>query len=83
MGEHVTLMLLVVEVPVHAAGRVHVKVYGVVPPLAVVVHVNALPVVAAPQTGVVVTTGWPPTTAVVEALAEETLLPSFATTLIV
>ena len=37
--------MLVVEVPVQAAGRVQVNVYGDVPPLAVALHVKALPAV--------------------------------------
>ena len=55
-GEQVTLILLVVEEPEHPAGRVQVYVYGAVPPVVVVVHVNGLPEVAAPQLGAVVTT---------------------------
>ncbi len=53
------------------------------PPEVVVVHVNALPTVAVPQLGAVVTTGCPATETVVEALADETLFVSLATTLIV
>ena len=50
-------MLLVVDVPVHAAGRVQVYEYGPVPPVVVVEQVNATLIVAAPQLGAVVTTG--------------------------
>ncbi len=46
-------------------------------------HVNALPTVAVAQTGAVVTTGWPATVIVEVALAEDTLLPSLATTLMI
>ena len=60
-------MLLVVEVPVHAVGSVHVKVYGEVPPLAVAEQVKALPEVN-PVVGheTALATGCPPTVAVVE-----------------
>ena len=44
------------------------KVYGGVPPPGVEVQVNGLPVVPAAQLRLLVT-GWPATTAVVEALA--------------
>ncbi len=48
-------MVLVVDVPVHPAGSVYVKVYGGVPPPAVEVQVNALPAVAAAQLKLLVT----------------------------
>ncbi len=48
-----------------------------------VVHVKALPTVAAAQLGAVVATAEPPTVTLVEAEAEDTLLVSLATTLIV
>jgi len=56
-------MELVVEVPLHAVGRVQVNVYGLVPPLAAALHVKALPEVS-PVVGHVTafTTGCPPTT---------------------
>ncbi len=47
------------------------------------VQVKALPEVAAPQLGALVDTGEPPTLIVLEAEAEDTLLESLATTLIV
>ncbi len=53
----VTVIELVVDVPVHAAARVQVYEYGDVPPEVVVEQVNALPEVAVPQLGAVVTTG--------------------------
>ena len=43
LGEQVTEIVLVVEVPVHPVGSVHVKVYGPVPPDAVAVQVKGLP----------------------------------------
>ena len=46
-------------------------------------QVNGLPTVAAAQLGAVVDTAEPPTVTVVEAEAEDTLLTSLATTLIV
>ncbi len=50
-------MLAVVEVPVHPVARVQVYEYGPVPPVVVVEQLNALPEVAIPQAGAVVTTG--------------------------
>ena len=62
--------MLVVEVPLHAVGRVQVNVYGPVPPLAAALHVKALPEVR-PVVGhvTVFATGCPPTVAVAEAEA--------------
>jgi len=63
-------MVLVVEVPVHPVGSVHVKVYGLVPPLAAEVQVKAFPDVT-PLVGhvTVTTTGCPATVTLAEALA--------------
>ena len=44
----------VVEEPLHPVGRVQVKVYGLVPPEAEALQVNALPAVAVPQLTVAV-----------------------------
>jgi len=69
-------IVLVVEDPVHPVGRVHVNVYGVVPPVAEAEQVNATPAVT-PDVGQVVvsTSGWPPTVTVA-ALVAVTVLPS-------
>jgi len=68
-GEQVTEIVFVVDVPVHAVGNVQVNVYGVVPPVTVEVQVNALPdVVGAGQLTLLVK-GFPPTLAVVVAVA--------------
>ena len=48
-----TEIVLVVDEPVHPAGRVQVNVYGVVPPAAEAEHVNATPAVT-PEVGQVV-----------------------------
>jgi hypothetical protein len=77
----VTEIVLVVEEPVHPVGKVHVKVYGDVPPLAVAVHVKGTPACwPVPQLTLLVT-GCPVTFTVAEAEALLTLLVSFATTL--
>ena len=66
MGEHVTEIVAVVEVPVQAAGKVHVYVYGDVPPAVVAVQVNAFPEVwPVPQLTEFVS-DWAPTTTVAE-----------------
>ena len=71
-----TEILLVVDEPVQPVGRVHVNVYGVVPPVADAEHVNALPEVT-PEVGhVVVSTSGVPPTATVAALEAVTVLPS-------
>ena len=57
-----TEIVFVVEEPVHPVGRVHVNVYGDVPPLAVAVHVNALLEVGPVLQLTVTLTGWPATT---------------------
>jgi len=63
----VTEILLDVEDPVHALGRVHVNVKGGVPAEAVEVHVKGLPTVwPVPQLTEFVI-GWPPTVTEVEA----------------
>ena len=74
--------MLVVEVPVHPVGSVHVNVYGAVPPLAAEVQVKALPDVT-PLVGhvMVTTTGCPATVTLADALAE-TALESRAAALI-
>ena len=71
-----TEILLVVDDPVQPVGRVHVNVYGVVPPVADAEQVNATPAVK-PDVGQVVvsTSGWPPTVTVA-ALDAVTVLPS-------
>ena len=61
----------------HAVGSVQVYgPYGVVPPVVVVVQANALPTVAVPQLGAVVTTGCPATATVVDADALVTVFAS-------
>jgi len=67
LGEHVTEIVLVVEVPVHPVGRVQVYVYGDVPPVVVEVHVNGTPAVPAAQLTLLVS-GCPPTVTEVEPL---------------
>ena len=49
--------------PVHPVGKVHVNVYGGVPPLAAALHVKALPEVGPLPQLTVTLTGWPATTA--------------------
>jgi len=73
LGEHVTEIVLVVEVPVHPVGRVHVYVYGDVPPVVVAVHVNGTPAVPAAQLTPLVS-GCPPTLTEVEPLCVTALL---------
>ncbi len=64
-----TEIVPVVDVPVQPAGSVQVNVYGVVPPVTAEVQVNALPdVVGAGQLRLLVN-GFPPTLAVVVAVA--------------
>ena len=83
MGEQVTEIVLVVEEPEHAVGRVYVNVYGAVPPPAVDVQVNADPAVPLAQERLLVT-GWAATTTVVDAVAVALpVLESFATLLMV
>ena len=65
--EQVTEIVLVVEVPVQPVGRVHVNVYGEVPPVAVAVQVKATFTIALPQL-TVTTTGCPPTVTDAEPL---------------
>ena len=78
-----TEIVPVVDVPVQPAGSVQVNVYGVVPPVTVEVQVNALPdVVGAGQLTLLVN-GFPPTLAVVVAVAVALpVLESFAVLLI-
>ena len=78
-----TEIVPVVDVPVQPAGSVQVNVYGVVPPVTVEVQVNALPdVVGAGQLRLLVN-GFPPTLAVVVAVAVALpVLESFAVLLI-
>ena len=52
---HVTEIVLVVDVPLHPAGRVQVNVYPAVPPAGTAVQVNGLPVVPMAQLTVTVT----------------------------
>ena len=75
-------MVLVVEVPVHPVGRVHVNVYGAVSPAAVALQVNAFPFVS-PLVGqvTVLVSVLPATVADVEPLCV-TALPSLAVLLI-
>jgi len=71
-------MLLVVEKPLHAVGRVQLNEYGAVSPTADEVHVNALPDVTPLVGHVVVTVSADPATAAVVEPVAVTALPSLA-----
>ena len=83
LGEQVTVIELVVDVPEHPVGNVHVNVYGVVPPVPAAVQVNDLPDVT-PVVGHVVVSdnACAATTADADADALLTLFRSLATLLI-
>ena len=80
-GEHVTEIVLVVDVPVHPVGRVHVYVYGDVPPVVVAVHVNAVPAIWPVPQPTEFVSAWAPTVAVAEPVPV-TVLESLAVLLI-
>jgi len=71
-------MLLVVEKPLHAVGRVQLNEYGPVSPTADALQVNALPVVRPLVGHVVVTVSADPATAAVVEPVAITALPSLA-----
>ena len=70
MGEQVTVMLLVVDVPAHPAGRLQANPYGVEPPETVAEQVKGL-VAVTPEVGHVTVTvsGWAVTVTGAEAVA--------------
>jgi len=74
LDEHVTEIVLVVEVPVHPVGRVQVNVYGAVPPVTVAVHVNATFTVCPLPQLTVTATGCPATVTDAEPLCVTALL---------
>jgi len=79
--EQVTEIVLVVEVPVHPVGTVHVNVYGEVPPVGVAVQVNATFTICPVPQLTLTASGCPATVTLAEPDAV-TALPSLAALLI-